>query len=156
MAGPGLLAYVFVNKFAMHLPTYRQEDLLTHHGFFIPRSTLCDWLAQCAQGLQPLVDLMRERALMSLVLNADETPVSLLDPTRDSTRTGYFWVYVGNGSNPYTIYDYRDSRSRDGPAQILKNFRGYLQTDAYASYESVVSESSGRIIPVGCWAHVQP
>ena len=56
---------------------------------------------------------------------------------------------------PYTIYDYRDSRSRDGPAQILKNFRGYLQTDAYASYESVVLESAGRIIPVGCWAHAR-
>jgi transposase len=155
MAGPGLLAYIFVNKFSDHLPTYRQQDILTRHGFFVARSTLCDWLAQCAQGLQPLVDLMRERALMSLVLNADETPVNVLDPTRDSTRTGYFWVYVGNGNHPYTIYDYRDSRSRDGPAQILKNFRGYLQTDAYASYESVVFESAGRIISVGCWAHAR-
>jgi transposase len=155
MAGPGLLAYVFVNKFAIHLPTYRQQDLLTHHGFFVARSTLCDWLAQCAQGLRPLVDLMQERALMSLVLNADETPVSVLDPTRDSTRTGYFWVYVGSSDNPYTIYDYRDSRSREGPARMLKNFRGYLQTDAYASYESVVLESAGRIIPVGCWAHAR-
>jgi transposase len=155
MAGPGLLAYVFVNKFAIHLPTYRQQDLLTHHGFFVARSTLCDWLAQCARGLRPLVDLMQERALMSLVLNADETPVGVLDPTRDSTRTGYFWVYVGDDSNPYTVYDYRDSRSRDGPARILKNFRGYLQTDAYASYESVVLESAGRIIPVGCWAHAR-
>jgi transposase len=115
MAGPGLLSYIFVNKFAIHLPTYRQQDMLTHHGLFIARSTLCDWLAQCAQWLRPLVDLMQERALMSLVLNADETPVSVLDPTRDSTRTGYFWVYVGSGNNPYTIYDYRDSRSRDGP-----------------------------------------
>ena len=155
MAGPGLLAYVLVNKFSDHLPTYRQQDILTRHGFFVARSTLCDWLAQCAQGLSPLVDLMRERALMSLVLNADETPVSVLDPTRDSTRTGYFWVYVGNGNNPYTIYDYRDSRSREGPARMLKNFRGYLQTDAYASYESVVLESAGRIIPVGCWAHAR-
>jgi len=155
MAGPGLLAYIFVNKFSDHLPTYRQQDILARHGFLVARSTLCDWLAQCAQGLQPLVDLMRERALMSLVLNADETPVSVLDPTRDSTRTGYFWVYVGNGNNPYTIYDYRDSRSRDGPARILKNFRGYLQTDAYAAYESVVLESAGRIIPVGCWAHAR-
>jgi transposase len=155
IAGPGLLAYVFVNKFAIHLPTYRQQDLLTHHGFFVARSTLCDWLAQCAQGLRPLVDLMQERALMSLVLNADETPVSVLDPTRDSTRTGYFWVYVGNGNNPYTIYDYRDSRSREGPARILKNFRGYLQTDAYSAYESVVLESARRIISVGCWAHAR-
>jgi transposase len=155
MAGPGLLSYIFVNKFSDHLPTYRQQDMLTRHGFFVARSTLCDWLAQCAQGLRPLVDLMLERALMSPVLNADETPVSVLDPTRDSTRTGYFWVYVGNGNNPYTIYDYRDSRSRDGPAQILKNFRGYLQTDAYVSYESVVLGSAGRIVPVGCWAHAR-
>jgi transposase len=155
MAGPGLLSYILVNKFAIHLPTYRQQDILTHHGFFVARSTLCDWLAQCAQGLSPLVDLMRERALMSLVLNADETPVSVLDRTRDSTRTGYFWVYIGDGSHPYTIYDYRDSRSRDGPAAILRKFRGYLQTDAYASYESVILKSAGRIIPVGCWAHAR-
>ena len=44
---------------------------------------------------------------------------------------------------------------RDGPAEMLKNFRGYLQTNAYASYESVVFESAGRIIPVGCWAHAR-
>ena len=47
-----------------------------------------------------------------------------------------------------------DSRSRDGPAEFLKGYAGYLQTDAYASYESVVKESAGRIIAVGCWAHV--
>ena len=29
MAGPELLAYIFVNKFAIHLPTYRQPDMLT-------------------------------------------------------------------------------------------------------------------------------
>ena len=52
MAGPGLLAYVLVNKFSDHLPTYRQQDILTRHGFFVARSTLCDWLAQCAQGLE--------------------------------------------------------------------------------------------------------
>ena len=50
---------------------------------------------------------------------------------------------------------YRDSRSRDGPAEFLKDFRGYLQTDAYAAYESVVLKSAGRIIPVGCWAHAR-
>jgi transposase len=155
MAGPGLLAYVVVNKFSDHLPTYRQQDIIARHGIFLARSTLCDWLAQCAQALHPLVDLMLQRVLMSQVINADETPVSVLDPTRDSTRTGYFWTYIGDAGHPYTVYDYRDSRCRDGPAEILKDFRGYLQTDAYASYESVVLESDGRIIPVGCWAHAR-
>ena len=30
-----------------------------------------------------------------------------------------------------------------------------MQTDAYASYDSVVLESGGRIIAVGCWAHAR-
>jgi len=155
LAGPGLLAYVIVNKFSDHLPLYRQQDVLSRHGIFLARSTLCDWLAQCAQGLRPLVELMRKQLLLSPAINADETPVRVLDPTRDTTRQGYFWVYIGDDGHPYTVFDYRDSRSRDGPAKILKDFRGYLQTDAYGSYESVVLKSAGRIIPVGCWAHAR-
>jgi len=155
LAGPGLLAYVIVNKFSDHLPLYRQQDVLSRHGIFLARSTLCDWLAQCAQGLRPLVELMRKQLLLSPAINADETPVRVLDPKRDTTRQGYFWVYIGDDGHPYTVFDYRDSRSRDGPAKILKNFRGYLQTDAYGSYESVVLKSAGRIIPVGCWAHAR-
>jgi len=112
-------------------------------------------MAQCAQRLRPLVELMRQRILQSLVINADETPVQVLDRTRDATRTGYFWTYISPGDRGYTAYDYRDSRGRDGPAEFLKDFRGYLQTDAYISYESVVLESAGRIIPVGCWAHAR-
>jgi transposase len=155
LVGPGLAAYVIVNKFSDHLPLYRQQDVLSRHGIFLARSTLCDWLAQCAQGLRPLVELMRQQLLLSLAINADETPVRVLDPTRDTTRKGYFWVYIGDDGHPYTVFDYRDSRGRDGPAEILKDFRGYLQTDAFGSYESVVSESADRIIPVGCWAHAR-
>ena len=155
LAGPGLLAYVLISKFSEHLPMYRQQDVLARHGMFFSRSTLGGWMAQCAARLRPLVELMRERALQSHVINADETPVPVLDPARDSTRSGYFWTYIGDDDHPYTVYDYRDSRGRQGPAEVLGNFRGYLQTDAYASYESVVAASSGRIIPVGCWAHAR-
>ena len=96
LAGPGLLAYVPVNKFSDHLPMYRQQDVLSRHGMFFSRSTLCGWMAQCAERLRPLVELMRQRVLSSDVINADETPVPVLDPTRDSTRTAYFWAFVGD------------------------------------------------------------
>jgi transposase len=155
LAGPGLLAYVLVSKFSEHLPLYRQQDVLARHGIFLARSTLCGWLAQCAVLLGPLVELMRQRVVQSDVINADETPVRVLDRTRNTTRKGQFWTYITPGNHGYTIYVYRDSRSRDGPAEFLKDFRGYLQTDAYAAYESVVLESAGRIIPVGCWAHAR-
>ena len=155
LAGPGLLAYVIVNKFSDHLPLYRQQDRMARHGIFVSRSTLCGWLAQCAQLLRPLVELMAERVVQSDVINADETPVRVLDPSRDSTRKSQFWTYISPGGHGYTIYVYRDSRSRDGPAEFLGNFRGYLQTDAYSAYESVVLKSAGRIIPVGCWSHAR-
>ncbi len=67
------------------------------------------------------------------MIQADETPVQVLDSTRDSTRTGYFWAYIGDRDHPYTVYDDRDSRGQEGPAEVLKDYRGYLQTDAYSS-----------------------
>ena len=155
LAAPGLLAFVVVSKFSDHLPLYRQQDVFSRHGIFLARSTLCGWLAQCAHLFRPLVELMRKRILQSHVIQADETTVAVLDSTRNSTRTGYFWAYVGDGDHPYTVYVYHDSRSHEGPAEDLKNYRGYLQTDAYSAYETVVAKSQGRIIPVGCWAHTR-
>ena len=155
LAAPGLLAFVVVSKFSEHLPLYRQQDVLARHGIVLARSTLCGWLAQCAQLFRPLVELMQKRILQSHVIQADETTVSVLDSTRNSTRTGYFWAYVGDSDHPYTVYIYRDSRGHEGPAEVLKNYRGYLQTDAYSAYETVVAKSAGRIIPVGCWAHTR-
>ena len=155
LAAPGLLAFVLVSKFAEHLPLYRQQDVLARQGVYLSRSTLCGWLRQCAERLKPLVDLMHAEVLKSHVIQADETPVPVLDPTRDSTRNGYLWASLGDRAHPYSTYHYTDSRSRDGPAAFLEGYEGYLQTDAYVAYESVVLESAGKIIPVGCWAHVR-
>src|SRR4051812_1145563 len=155
LAAPGLLAHVVVSKFIEHMPLYRQQDELARADILISRSTLCGWLDQCAQLFKPLVELMHKEVLKSEVIQGDETPVPVLDRTRDSTRKGYIWTTIGDRAHPYTTLRYTDSRSRDGPAAFLKGFSGYLQTDAYSSYESVVNKSAGKIIAVGCWAHVR-
>jgi transposase len=155
LAAPGLLAYVVVSKFVEHMPLYRQQDELARAHILISRSTLCGWLEQCAQLFKPLVELMHKEVLKSEVIQGDETPVPVLDRTRDSTKKGYIWSTIGDRAHPYTTFHYTDSRSRDGPAEFLKGYAGYLQTDAYASYESVVNASAGKIIAVGCWAHVR-
>jgi transposase len=155
LAAPGLLAHVVVSKFVEHMPLYRQQDELARANILISRSTLCGWLEQCAQLFKPLVELMHKDVLKSEVIQGDETPVPVLDRSRDSTRKGYIWTTIGDRAHPYTTFHYTDSRSRDGPAEFLKGYAGYLQTDAYASYESVVNASAGKIIAVGCWAHVR-
>jgi transposase len=83
---------VIVNKFSDHLPLYRQQDVMARHGIVLSRSTLCGWLAQCAELLRPLVELMAKRVVESGLINADETPVRVLDPARNSTRKGQFWT----------------------------------------------------------------
>jgi transposase len=155
LAAPGLLAHVIVSKFVEHMPLYRQQDELARADILISRSTLCGWLDQCAQLFKPLVELMHKEVLQSEVIQGDETPVPVLDRSRDSTRQGYIWTTLGDRAHPYTTLHYTDSRSRDGPAAFLKGFSGYLQTDAYSSYESVVNKSAAKIIAVGCWAHVR-
>jgi transposase len=151
----GLLGAILVNKFTMHIPLYRQQDELARAGIFFPRSTLCDWVAQCGELLKPLADLMHEEVLKSRIIQGDETPVPVLDRSRDSTKKGYIWTTIGDRDHPYTTCHYTDSRSRDGPAEFLAGFQGLLQTDAYSSYESIVLKSAGKVLAVGCWAHAR-
>jgi hypothetical protein len=47
------------------------------------------------------------------------------------------------------------SRSRDGPAAFLKDYRGFLQADAYGGYDGIFLGSDGGIVEVACWAHAR-
>jgi hypothetical protein len=75
---------------------------------------------------------MKQGVLGSKAVQTDDTPVPVLDPALPRTRTGRIWTYVGDDGHPYTVYDYTPNRSRDGPEEFLKEFRGYLQADAYS------------------------
>ena len=44
LAGPGLLAYVMVNKYSEHLPLCRQQDVLARHGSFCRTRSVAGWL----------------------------------------------------------------------------------------------------------------
>jgi transposase len=105
LADPGLLAHVITNKFAYHLPLYRQEQMLAHHGVTISRATLSGWMAQTAELLGPLYHLMIWRVRGSRIIWTDDTTVPVWDPTLPRTRTGRFWVYLGDVGNPYCVYD---------------------------------------------------
>jgi transposase len=153
LPGPGLLAQVAVGKFGDHLPLYRLEDVFARGGVDLSRSTLCRWARCTAQLLEPLYKLMIERVRRSRVIHTDDTPVRVLDPMLPKTRTGRFWVYCGDSSNPYSVYDYTASRKRDGPANFLKEFQGYLQADAFAGYDGIYA--AGTVKQVLCWAHAR-
>ena len=67
---------------------------------------------------------------------------------------GNFWTYIGH-EQPYTVYDFTKSRSRDGPASFLRGFAGYLHADAFTGYDAVYLGSHATIQEVACWAHAR-
>ena len=160
LAAPGLLSYVIVSKYGDHLPMHRLERILQRHGIEIARSTMCDWAAQCAELLRPLYDLMVDEVRSSKVMHTDDTPVKVQDRSRTQTRTGRFWVYLGDSAHPCTVFAYTPSRSRDGPMAFLRDWgkdqRVYLQADAFGGYDGIYAgEAGGRVTEVACWAHAR-
>ena len=153
LAGPGLLAHIATCKYGDHLPLHRMEGILRRHDIEISRSTMCDWMRQCADLTKPLHKLMKKRILSSTVVHTDDTPIPVQDRNLPKTRKGRIWVYIGDRRNPYTLFDYTPNRKRDGPVNFLSGYKGYLQADAFGGYDGIYA--SGDVKEVACWAHAR-
>jgi transposase len=166
LPGPGLLAQVVVSKYGDHLPLYRQEDIFERHGLELSRQTMCGWVLASAHLLEPVVEAMKRSVLDSKVIHTDDTPVTAREPGQKGTHKSRFWVYLGDGGHPYTVYDYTPSRKRDGPVAFLDGFFGtkdkprYLQADAFGGYDGIYTAGGDGIqdrvvLEVACWAHAR-
>ena len=157
-AAPSLLAYLMLSKYADHLPLCRMERIFARHGIELPRSKTSAWMMQLAELMKPLVDLMQRRIIeCSYIVGADETTLKMLDPGggKNKTKTCYLWEYRGDGLAPYTIFDFQETRSREGPKAMLRDYKGFLQCDAYSVYSSLREKEGLGFIQVGCWAHAR-
>lgn len=153
IAGPGLLSHILVSKFVDHLPLYRQRQQFKRHGVVLPLSTITDWVKQSAEVLDPLYNELKTRLLLADYLQADESPLRVLDrEKKGSSHLGYMWVYH-SPIQGLALFDYRKGRSRAGPNEMLGDFSGYLQTDAYNGYNEITAKPD--VTGVGCFAHAR-
>ena len=154
-AGASLLAQIIVSKWADHLPIHRQTKMFARHGVELSDQTLCGWMAQCADLLAPLYGRLKRHVLSSKVIGTDDTPVKVLDRKLAQARKGRIWPYVGDREHVAVVYDYTATRERAGPEEFLKDYRGYLQADAYVAYDSFFLKPERGMVEVGCWAHAR-
>ena len=89
MAGCSVLANVIISKYLDHQPLHRQEGMYARMGVVIPKSTMAGWIGGIGVLFEPLTDLLAERVTGATGLQADETPVPVLDPGSGKTATGY-------------------------------------------------------------------
>lgn len=153
IAGAGLLAQIIIDKYADHLPLYRQMERFKRERIQIPYSTLTDWVSATCKLIAPLHDALKKLVLQSDYLHADESPIKVLDKTKKGeTHRGYFWVYH-NSIEGLALFDYRPGRGREGPEEMLKEFKGYLQTDGYPLYDFFKQKED--ITVFHCMAHAR-
>ena len=152
-----LVAYTTTSKYCHHRPHYRTEEiLLRRHHVRIPRHTLCHWDKVVADVIEPLYKLIHRGLLDTHNLQADETPVRYLNPGKGKTSTGYLWVIHAprNGIKGDILYQWHPSRKSSCLDELLGNYQGNLQTDAYAAYPAWARNKEG-IELASCWAHAR-
>jgi transposase len=142
-----------VRKYADHCPLYRQSSILKRDtGIEIVRGTMCGWMMRVGELLIPVAGAMRRELLAGSYIQADETPVDVqTHDGRGTNHQAYLWQYGTPGGA--TVFDFRMSRGREGPAHFLDKFEGILQTDAYAAYDRGVG--GVNIVHACCWAHAR-
>jgi len=148
-----LITRIIIEKYCDHLPLYRQQQRIARAGVKIAYSTLADVPAQIAELLEPLYNELVKQVLSSKYIGADETPHPVLDKNvKQKTHRGYFWVYQ-SVEQRLVLFDYKPGRGRAGPAELLKNFSGFLQSDGWGVYDYFGERQN--ITLVGCMAHAR-
>jgi transposase len=153
IAGAGLLSSIVIDKYVDHLPLYRQAERFKREGINIAYSTITDWVSATCALITPLYQALKRLLLQSTYLHADESPIKVLDKDKKgTTHRGFYWVYH-NSIERMVLFDYRQGRGREGPAEILKDFKGYLQTDGYPLYDFFKQKPG--ITVLHCMAHAR-
>ena len=154
--GFGVYTQIITNKFADHLPLYRGEDIFARAGMMIPRNTQFGMLLNIAALIAPLIALMKSLVVSGKVIGVDDTSVRMQDAgLPGKMRTARFWLYRGREDHPYNVFDFTESRGRDGPAAFLGGFHGHAVVDAYGVNDGVYLGRENQIFAACCNCHAR-
>nr|WP_263641634.1 IS66 family transposase [Vibrio fortis] len=150
-----LIAHVITSKYADGLPLYRIEKMLKRYGGGLSRTTLANYVIKTSEVFQPLINLLREQQNAGRYIMMDESPLQVLkEPGRAVTSDKYMWVSLGGPPDKQSVlFHYDPSRKKEVPLELLDGFKGYLQTDGYASYNAACEKYS--LTHVGCMDHAR-
>ena len=153
LADVSLLTGLLVDKFAYHLPLYRQHQRLQHAGITLSRATLTNLTKRTIELLRPIVEAQRDHVLRSRVLAMDETPIKAGKTGKGKMKQGWFWPLYGDHDE--LVFTYSASRARRHVEQTLNgHFQGTLISDGYAAYARY-AEQCGGVTHAQCWAHTR-
>lgn len=144
------LIHTVVEKFADHLPLYRQVARADRAGFQLSRSTLVTHVAAVAGAMAPIVATLTDQVRAAPFIHLDDTPIRLLDPGRGRAATARIWVYRSSAA---TVFRFTTTREGRHPAEFLGDYRGHVIADGYAGHEQLYGLD--KAVHCACWAHAR-
>lgn len=151
-ADVSFLAGLLLDKFAWHLPLYRQHQRLLDAGFKLSRGWLTQLVQQAAQLLQPIYEAQFDSIRLSRVKAMDETPIKAGRAGAGKMRAGYFWPVYGERDE--VCFPYFESRRHEHVQEALglHNVPGaVLLSDGYEAYSAYAKKTG--VTHAQCWVH---
>ena len=151
---PSLIAQVMYQKFALGLPLSRQEKDWYRLGLVLSRSNMANWVIRCSQEwFEPVYWRIHEKLIECDLIHMDETRIQCnKEEGKLPSSESFMWVMRSAASEDIQAAFFFYSRSRGGEnaRKLLKDFNGYLITDAYAGYDTVPDIKRAL-----CWSHAR-
>ncbi|MDD9150937.1 transposase, partial [Sporolactobacillus sp. CQH2019] len=134
LASPSTVAEVIYQKYVNGMPLYRQEHDWLQRGFNLSRSTMANWIIRSSnEWLKPMYNLMKKELHNCEIINADETRIQCnKEQGRKPSSQSFMWLYRSGESEDKNIVIFEYTRTRAGKhaQEFLKEFDGFLVTDA--------------------------
>lgn len=153
IATPELVASVIVSKYADGLPLYRQEDAFKRLDIEISRQTLARWLVGVGKHFIPVWNCLKDDALDSGYVQADETVLQVLkEKGRRAESKSWMWaIGVPRAIRQIVLFEYDPHRTQAVARRLLSEAQGYVQTDGLGSYK--ILEHQPGVTRIGCNMH---
>ena len=157
IADTSLLAEILLQKYEYHVPFYRQIQQYRHLGMKgLTESTLDGWFKKTVELLKPLYEELKREVFSCDYVQADETTVPVINREKHKADKEYLWM-VRSVMEKLVIFHY-DGGSRAGAViESLTNqynFKGYLQCDGFAGYETAFKTNS-NVRLLNCLVHIR-
>ena len=153
-ADVSFLAGLLIDKFAWHLPFYRQHQRLADAGITVSRPWLTQLGQQAIALLEPIYEAQFTSIRASRVKAMDETPIKAGRAGPGKLKGGYFWPVYGERDE--VCFPFFDSRRIEHVEQALGLTpveRGVLLSDGYAAYAHYTQKTG--LTHAQCWAHTR-
>lgn len=153
-ADVSFVAGLLLDKFAYHLPLYRQHQRLLDAGFKLSRPWLTQVSALGAALLEPIYEAQLASIRTSRIKAMDETPIKAGRAEPGKLKGGYFWPIYGELDEVcFPFFDSRSHANVEKALGLTPVERGVLLSDGYAAYAQYAGKTG--LTHAQCWAHTR-